>query len=168
VRNKANNLISIKAINRRYHGEAFHCSHQDFNDYLQATLYQSRRTERVYVAIDESKNIVGYYALTACSIEFDDHDVMETDDKPMIAARIMALAVDRRMSDRGIARQLLGHAIMTVYQVIKRDTLDINVILCDTPNSRGKSFYLHYGFMALPGTQKAVFLPVDSISHLID
>ena len=101
--------ISIKPISRRYHGDGFHCGKQDFNQYLQAALSSTRRTERIYVALDESKSIVGFYALSACSIEFDDEDYTQGILHPYFAARIMVLAVDRCMTDQGIARLLLGH-----------------------------------------------------------
>jgi GNAT superfamily N-acetyltransferase len=164
---KADTDITIKSVSHRYHFGGFHCGIPSINQYLLSALSQARRTERIYVALNESKTISGFYALSACSIEFEDEDYSLGTSRTHFAARIMALAVDRRMTDHGIARLLLGHALRKIHSVILEHDLNIDVVLCDTPNPRAKAFYLHYGFIALPGMAKAVFMPIRSLDHYL-
>lgn len=144
----------------------FDCGELALNDFLSryAGQQQKRNLNRVYVAIDASGAVVGFYCLSATSIAFN--DLPEALRKnlpryPIPAVLLGRFAVDRHHQGKGLGRDLLAHALARVCEVSK--LIGITVVVVDAKNNKAVDFYSRLGFVALSDRPMTLVLPVASI-----
>ena len=86
----------------------------DLNIYLKknALNHSNSGYSCTYVAVDDSENIIGYYTISACSIQFDPLVVekLKLPPFPIPFALIGKLAVTKEYQRKGIGNRLIYHA----------------------------------------------------------
>lgn len=85
---------------------------------------------------------------------------------PLVPATLIGrLAVDKRFRGRGIGELLLMDALARCL-VVSRQVASAAVIV-DAKDETAKRFYMKYGFMGLPGSDKRLFIPIDTVQAMV-
>lgn len=161
--------LRIKPISKSHKRNNFCCNKATLNEYLRryARQHDEKNISKTFVAIDADSRILGYYSLSAANIEFEEcpanirHQLPEY---PVPAALITRLAVDSSAGSNGIGARLLIDALQHI--VSASDNVAIKVILVDALDEQAKDFYCHFGFLPLPGYERKLFLPIETVLQL--
>lgn len=143
---------------------AFSCEEPALTGWFQsrAGQEQKRNVAQVFVARDDELGIVGYYSLSAFSIETGDlpeelrRKLPSYDAIP--AVLIGRLARDLRVKDRGVGELLVAAALRHIVDTSAR--LGIYAIVVDAKHEKAAAFYRDYGFQSFPTRPLRLFLPV--------
>lgn len=135
----------------------------------QASQDLKRRAAVAYVmtAPEEPGRILGYYTLSAASVQLS--DVAEKDRKklaryPEVPASLVGrLAVDERQKGRGLGGILLRDALLRSLEQSRR--LALAVVIVDALHDRARAFYEHYGFLPLEEAGRRLYLPIATIEQ---
>lgn len=159
--------LRIEPIGRQHRRENFDCGEPTLNEYLLRYARQNHINSiaKAFVAIDEGKQVHGYYTLSAASVEFAELPEAYKKRLPRYpAARIGRLAVDMGLHGKGLGEYLLIDALQRVLGAA--DEIGVKIVLVDTLNKRAKAFYSHYGFSELPEHPMTLFLPIETIEQV--
>lgn len=161
--------LRIEPISRHHVRKDFNCGEPDLDEYLRRYARQNdeRNIARSFVAIDECNAVIGYYSLSTSSIEFEQipkEYTKQLPGYPVPAALIGRLAVDLRLAGQGLGSRLLIDALQRIASASIK--IAVKVVLVDAIDSKAKNFYLHFGFIELPGLAHKLFLPIETILQL--
>ena len=131
---------------------------------------------RVFVMINMSGDLIGYYALNAHAVDYRDLPPRFGRTRPghgqIPAAFIAMIGVDARFQEKGYGGDLLVDALKRVWRagrdlgiaVVMLDILD-----CGNPSQveRRRMLYMRYGFEALPTQPGRLFLPLATLETLL-
>ncbi len=161
--------FTIEALAQPHDRSRFYCGSEALDRYirLQASQDTRRKVARVFVALPEkSKEVAGFYALSAGSIErtaLPPEDVRRLPHYPVPVALIGRLAVDRRWASQGLGSALLADAFRRVVRA--SGLLAVYAVVVDAKDEQAKAFYERFGFIPLAG--KRLFYPLTAIERLI-
>ncbi len=153
--------------------DEFDCGFPKLNEYLQKYAKQNdaKGVAKTFVAIPESgeKVVVGYYSLSMDKIEFEslpEQYRRGLPRYPLPALLIGKLAVDRSMQGRGLGEEL----IMQCFRKAVRLSAEVGIfaVKVDASNERAKEFYVKYGFVPLEDKPLSLFIPMGTISKLVE
>ena len=160
----AGTTTSIEPLGARHDRTAFSCGNAALDTYLKKTARQDQRrnVSQTFVALGrESTEILGYYSLSALSIDLGDLPAVIARRLPKYpavpAALIGRLAVSGRHQGRGLGALLLANAIARVLRA--KHELAVFAIVVDAIDGNASRFYDHHGFVALPSAPHRLFLP---------
>lgn len=146
---------------------SFQCNVEALDRYLKTQARQDikRQISRVFVATqpDNPKKVIGYYTLSALSIElsqFPETLARKLPKHPIPAALIGRLAVSTFAQGKGVGKMLLTDAIKRALAV--GDQIAIYAMVVDAINENAKKFYEQFGFMRLYAENSRLFLPLKS------
>ncbi len=110
---------------------------------------QESRASRTYV-VCASKRVVGYYALSAASIERQDahRSLRHGEPDPIPAILLGRLGVDREFQGQGVGSGLLRDAFFRAQQV--SESVGARLLLLDALDDAAKAFYVKMGFKQSP------------------
>jgi predicted GNAT family N-acyltransferase len=162
-------MLKLEPIKKYHRRDAFDCGEPALNEFLKKFARQNdeRNIAKTFVAIDTGKNVLGYYSVSAASVEFAGlpDDISERLPMyPIPAARIGRLAVDRSVQGSGLGNQLLIDALKRIY--LSSEHIAVKVVLVDAVDEKARSFYEHFGFIRLPGAQLRLFLPIETVAEV--
>lgn len=163
------NGLTAEPIQKHHQRTAFDCGKPDLNEYLSRFARQNdvKNIARTFVAVDDDGVVKGYYSLCSSQVEFEElPDSLSTSlpEYPVPAALIARLAVDRNSSGQGLGAKLLIDALQRV--LAASTEMAVKVVIVDAKDDEARSFYEHYGFIALPGQEYKLFLPIETIQAL--
>ena len=164
--------IRVELLDGTHRREGFDCGVPALNRYLlrQASQDMRRNVGRVYVALEpESTQVVGYYTLSAASIERESLTVTEAQrlpHYPVPCVLLGRLAVDQPRQGTGLGQHLLLDAVYRVAGASR--VIGIHALLVDAKNEPAARFYQRYGFVPLPREQRRLFLPLATLQRLVD
>jgi GNAT superfamily N-acetyltransferase len=127
----------------------------------QASQDVKRRVASCFVAVGvQSKDVAGFYTLTAASIALSalaPEIVKKLPRYPVVPAALLGrLAVAQTHQGKGLGGVLLGNALLRV----ARSELGVFAMLVDAQDEAAQRFYEHYGFALLPGAERRLCLPI--------
>jgi ribosomal protein S18 acetylase RimI-like enzyme len=141
----------------------FRCGDEALDRYFQAQVTQDirRRIANCFVVVETVGGAVAaYYTLSAASIPLIDlppEDAKRLSRYPTLpAVRMGRLAVDRRFQRRGLGELMLMNAVHRTMQ----DAAAAFALLVDAKNDAAVVFYQKYGFRAVAGRPRTLFLPL--------
>jgi ribosomal protein S18 acetylase RimI-like enzyme len=153
----------FEALSAEHDRDAFGCGEAALDRYLktQATQDIRRRVANCFVAVETlTGQIAGYYTLSAASLPLVDLPAAETKRLPryptLPAVRIGRLAVDQRFRKRGLGAALLADAARRTLHA----PAAAYALLVDAKDDAAVAFYERYGFRALVGQPRTLFLPL--------
>jgi ribosomal protein S18 acetylase RimI-like enzyme len=156
-------LFRIEALSDAHDRASFQCGEEALDRYFQTQATQDirRRVANCFVAVEiASGRVAGFYTLSAASIAFVDLPREVAGRLPryptLPAVRIGRLAVDTRFQRRGLGEALL----MSAADQTARADAAAYALLVEAKNDQAVSFYQRYGFRALAGQPRTLFLPV--------
>lgn len=127
----------------------------------QASQDIKRRIASCFVAVSaETKEVAGFYTLTAASIALDAlaaETIRKLPRYPVVPAALLGrLAVAGNYQGKGLGGVLLSDAVLRV----ARAELGVFAVLVDAKDAAAQRFYEHYGFTLLPGEEHRLCLPI--------
>ncbi len=165
--------LIITPLGKQHDRKSFDCGEPSLNQYLRRYANQDtkRRVNRVFVASppDVPQQVIGYYSLSAGSL--DATDLPETLQRrlpryPVPVVRLRRLAVVKFQQGKGLGSILLADALQRVAQASQ--VMVVYAVVVDALNDRAAEFSQQFGFIPLPSQPLKLFLPMDSVSSLID
>lgn len=148
----------------------FSCGHPSLDDFLKQFAGQNQKTgvSRTFVARRPGeRRVLGYYALAAGSVAFQDL----TDEQrkrlpryPVPIAHLGRLAVDASVRGQKLGSHLLLDALCRIGRV-ERD-LGIHAVEVVAIDDAARGFYLKYGFTALADDAHHLFLSMKTVRKL--
>jgi GNAT superfamily N-acetyltransferase len=157
----------ISPLDSEFEKTDFDCNESRLNDYLKkyASQNQKKGYSLTFVATEpKSKKVVGYYSVSASSIEFANLPESMKKGLPKYPAPVMLigqLAVDKTSRGRGLGRVLLMHALSKAIRL--SEEIAIFAVRVDAIDERSREFYLKYGFVPLQDSPLSLLLPVRTI-----
>lgn len=164
-------MYIIEPIAKEHNRKAFTCKKPSLANYLQKHARQNdeKNIAKSFVAVDENNTVHGYYSLCTSSIEFEElpENLKKNIPKyPIPAALIAKLAVDLNSEGKGLGTRLLIDALQRIHRTSEQ--LAIKVVLVDAIDEEAAGYYLHFGFIQLPRHELKLFLPIETISQLLN
>lgn len=157
---------------------AFSCGIEQVDNFFKKTANKLSRADnlRVWVMTDPKAALIGFYAVNAHSVDYQDLPPRYARTRPghgqIPAAYISMIGVDQRFQGQGYGGDLLIDCLRRLAQasealgvaVVMLDVLD-----CGDPKQveRRLALYRGYGFEPLPTNPLRLFLPMATIRTLI-
>jgi GNAT superfamily N-acetyltransferase len=141
---------------------SFDCGVAALDRYLreQATQDERRRVAACFVALADDDRVAGFYTLASASVrlaDLPDELVKKLPRYPTVpAVRMGRLAVDLGFRGRGLGGALLADALTRALHA----EIAAWALLVDAKDDAASRFYHHHGFIALPDSPHALFLPL--------
>ena len=162
--------LRIEPISKLHNRKNFKCNNKSLTQYLHRYARQNdaNNIAKTFVAVDDENMVLGYYSLSTSSIEFEDLPeelAKRLPHYPIPAALIAKLAVDSNIDGQGLGSRLLIEALQNILSV--SEAMAIKVVLVDAIDKEAKGYYLHFGFIELPGKDLKLFLPIETIIQLL-
>ena len=157
----------------RVRREAFECGVPELNEYLKKYARQNNRRgiAKTFVAIAEGGNgdVAGYYSVSMAEVKRE--SLPENYRKglpryPLPAMRLGKLAVDCSMQGRGLGEELLMESFRKAVSLSSK--VGIFAVIVDAKNEQAKAFYLKYGFIALEDNELSLFIPISTITTILE
>ncbi|WP_258099877.1 GNAT family N-acetyltransferase [Marinoscillum pacificum] len=152
-------------FDKKYNRERFSCSHDSLNNYLkrQATKESKAGLAKVYLLVNTSNEVIGYYSLSSSELPKDCiPDVMlkklpkgYTGYPAILLGR---LAVTKNETGKGLGGELLVDAIHRC--VIHSLSIGTCVIMIDPIDESATKFYEKFMFKRLPDSDR-MLLHID-------
>jgi GNAT superfamily N-acetyltransferase len=131
---------------------AFECGEASLDDWLKrrALANQLSGASRTFVALDENRFVVGYYALAAGAVAQKGATgaVRRNMPDPIPVLVLGRLAVARRAQGHKLGAALLQDAVFRAMAVA--ENAGVRALLVHALGQSAKAFYEHYGFEESP------------------
>ena len=125
-----------------------------------ASQDEKRNICRVFVAVDETNGVVGFYSLSSFKLEIDDLPNSIARKLPRYggipAALIGRLARDSRTRGSGVGGLLLADAVRRILGA--GQTMAVFAIIVYAKDERAVAFYQGFGFTPFPNRPLRLFL----------
>ncbi len=166
--------LTITPLGERHERKSFDCSESSLNQYLHrfATPDIRRRVNRVFIASpsDAPRQLIGYYSFSAGSLAAAD----DLQDKlqhrlpryPVPVVLLGWLAVAKSHQGKGLGSILLANALQRIAQASQ--VMTVYAIVVDALDDRAAEFYRQFGFIPLPRQPLKLFLPMETVSTLVE
>ncbi len=150
---------------------AFACENEALTDYIKKQASQDviRNAAAVYVATLDGKNILGYYTLSQYSIQLDEIPEQVAKKKfakyKTVSATLLGrLARDISVKGSEAGELLLLDALFRALQLSKQAAS--SAVVVDAKDEKSAAFYMKYGFIELPNTERRLFIPMATVEQL--
>lgn len=136
-------------FDKKFKRANFDCGSTELNTYLKTQISQDvhRKANVPVFAVNSNDEVLGYYTLSASSIEFNNFPASLKKiiaPYPVSVARIGRLAVDNSTKGQGLGKELLFHAIDRAEHLATQ--IGIRAIVVDAKDAAAEAFYQKYGF----------------------
>jgi GNAT superfamily N-acetyltransferase len=155
----------LAALNAAHDRSAFNCDSEPLNRYLREQVTQDirRRVAACFVALAEGQRIAGYYTLASASLLLSALPASIGRKLPryptVTAVRMGRLAVDQAFRGQGLGGALLADALDRA----AGSEIAAYALMVGAKDKQAAAFYLHHGFIALPESPLALFLPLATV-----
>lgn len=157
---------------------AFSCGVEQVDNFFKKTANKLANAGnlRVHVMTAPDGAVIGFYALNAHAIDYQDLPAKYARTRPahgsIPAAFLSMIGVDQRYAGQGYGGDLLVDALLRVARAA--ELLGIAVVVLDVLDDgnphlveRRMRLYAGYGFQALPSNSLRMFLPVATIRQML-
>lgn len=152
--------------------EAFSCGVAGIDRWFKESITDQIKTNRlrVWCAVDTEERVVGFYGLSAHSVEAESAPALSRrrERHPIPAVYLAALATDLTVQSQGLGRALMADALakaLKVSETIGTAAVILDVFEDDRFEAR-MTFYTKLGFRPLNPTDdpKRLFLPMRDVA----
>jgi GNAT superfamily N-acetyltransferase len=163
----------IKAIEPlgKHDRAAFSCGVAALDDWfrLRAGQDEKRNVARVFVAIDDRREIVGFYSLSSFTLAIDELPPEHAKRLPRYdaipAALVGRLARHEKVRGEGIGDLLLADAVRRVIGAAR--SLAVFAIVVEAADEKAAAFYRDFGFMPFPSRPLRLFMPASEAAAAV-
>lgn len=154
--------ITFEPLAKRHDRSHFRCGEAELDEWFQKRAGQDERRNvaRVFVALDDASQIVGFYSLSAFTLSLDEvpDDIAAKlpryDHIP--AALIGRLARHEQSRGKGIGEILIADALHRIVNVAQ--DLAVFAIVVEAKNGSASNFYQSFGFIPFPMHPDRLFM----------
>jgi ribosomal protein S18 acetylase RimI-like enzyme len=157
---------------------AFSCGVEQVDNFFRKTANKLSKADnlRVWVMSEPDGAVMGFYAVNAHSVSYQDLPVAFARTRPghgeIPAAFIAMIGRDVRYAGGGYGADLLVDCLQRIGRASEALGIAVamlDVLDCGTPErtARRKALYLEYGFQPLPTNPMRLFLPTATIRRAI-
>lgn len=159
-------MPEIAILDKSHDRAGFDCGVPELNSFLKVTARQhgQKGISRTFVLTDGTAAILGFFTLTLCEIHAEQLPAPHARKYPLHslpAVRLARLAISRKAQGNGYGELLLTEAIHRTALIA--DQAGAIGLFVDAKNDSARKFYLHYGFLTIPGHPLQLFLPITTI-----
>ena len=160
----------VQALAKTHRRENFNCSDQALSEYLHRFVSQDSRRSltRAFVLVKEADPTVqGCYTLSASNIErekFPTEQAKKLPRYPIPAVLLGRLAIANKLQGEGLGEYLLIDALKRVSMASA--TIGVYAVMVDASSDRAAECYRSFGFIALAGQPRSLFLPMETIAQI--
>ena len=164
--------LLLERLDARHDKASFESGSPELDIYLKQQAGQDirRYLTSVFVLTTDSRQIIGYYALSQASVavdEFPDNISNKMPPKRDVPCTLLGrLAIDYRHRRQGYGRALLFYALKKA-AAISLDVASYAVIV-DAKDMQAKEFYMRHGFLEFKNQPMRLFIPIRGIREIID
>lgn len=157
-------LLSPQPLSAEHRLEDFACGETSLDDWLRrrALINQTTGASRTFVVIDESGQVLAYYALAAGAVSHQESPgaIRRNMPDPVPVMVLARLAVDQRLQGQQVGGALLKDALQRAVSVAQN--IGVRALLVHALNDRARQFYAHYGFVPSPANPMTLMLPLHA------
>ena len=168
---KRDALYRVEALGKQHDRSGFTCGSEALDQYLRVQAGQDarKRVAATFVLCEgESNRVVGYYTLSAVSVDigaWPENVAKKLPRYPVVPATLLGrLAIDRQLQGRGAGEHLLMDALHRSGQA-SREVASVALVV-DAKNDQAAGFYQRYDFIPLLDPPSRLFLPMSTIEKL--
>ncbi len=162
----------IEPLGKHHDRAAFSCGSEPLDRYLKNLAGQDarRHVAAPFMLVDApgSKTVMGYYTLSAFSVDLGDlpEDVAkELPHYPVVPATLIGrLAVDQRYRGQGFGEVLLVDALRR--SLDQSAEIAAAAVVVDAMDEGAWRFYRHFDFIAFPERRDRLFLQMKDVEAL--
>jgi len=162
---------SIQALTSHHNRNDFSCGIETLDRYLKKQANQDKKkyVSAPFVAVDlKAQRIIGYYTLSATSINLDDlpqNIAKKLPKYPLVPAILLGrLAIDLMYQKQGWGDLLLMDAL---YRSFNNELAAVGVIV-EAINPQAIAFYQRYNFQLFPDMENKLLLPMTVIKTIFE
>ena len=161
----SNELFRVALLDAAHDRAAFNSGSEPLDRYFREQVTQDvrRRVAACFVALADGQCIAGYYTLASASLLLADLPASTGKKLPRYptvpAVRMGRLAVDQAFRGQGLGGALLADALDRA----ARSEIAAYALMVDAKDEVAAAFYRHHGFIALPDSPLALFLPLATV-----
>lgn len=157
---------------------AFSCGVEQVDNFFKRTANKLAAADnlRVFVMTRGAGDIVGFYALNAHAVDYQNQPPKYARTRPghgsIPAAYLSMIGVDTRYAGKGCGGDVLVDALTRIAKAA--DNIGIAAVMLDILDdgnaeliARRKVLYEGYGFTALPSNPLRLFLPIGTVRALL-
>ena len=154
--------VTIEPLGKRHDRAAFSCGQPALDDWFRNRAGQDEKRDvaRVFVAVDDTLGIVGFYSLSSLHLTIDDLPEAIARKLPRYdaipAALIGRLARDNRARGSGLGGLLLADAVRRILGAGR--SVAVFAIVVDAKDEAAVAFYQSFGFIPLSTRPRRLFL----------
>ncbi len=170
------NLVFEKLDSKKHDRANFDCGEDSLNVFLKlyASQHQKKKFCITHVCVDAEQNnqfktILGYYTISASSIEATNADYFAKKKLPyknIPTVKIGRLARDINESPKGFGKFILASALKQCLE-FATNNIGIWAVEVDLINEEVKPFYQTFGFSEIPDLSLRLILPIETIKSAI-
>lgn len=146
--------------------DVFSCGRPQMDRWLQenARTARDRRTARTYVVCRGTRRVVGYFALSAGSVEHEDApgSLRRNTPNPIPVIILARLAVDGAEQGNGLGASLLREAMLRALQA--SDIIGARALLVHALDDKAARYYEGHGFRRMRAGSETLYLPMHDIA----
>jgi GNAT superfamily N-acetyltransferase len=165
--------LVITPLGKQHDRKTFDCGEASLNLYLNRYASQDirRRVNRVFVASPpgEPRRVFGYYSLSAGSLAAADLPEKFRHRLPRYPVPLALLgvsAVDKSQQGQGLGAILIADALQRV--ALASQVMAVYAVVVDALIESAAEFYRQFGFIRLPSQPLKLFLPMETITRMLD
>jgi len=165
--------LIVAPLSKQHDRKAFDCGEASLNQYLDRYANQDvrRRFNRVFVASPpgEPQLVIGYYSLSAGSLAAADLPAKFRRRLPRYPVPVVLLgrlAVAKPHQGKGLGGILIADALQRI--ALASQVMAVYAVIVDALNERAAEFYQQFGFIRLPNQPLKLFLPMETITRMVD
>lgn len=161
----------------RHDRAGFSCGVEQVDNFLRKTANKLAEADnlRVFVMTQDGRSIIGFYAINAHAMRYDDLPPAYARRRPghgyIPAAYISMIGRDKRYAGQAIGGHLLIDCLLRIASAA--DQIGLSVIVLDVLDcgdaqrtAKRAELYTGYGFQPLPSKPMRMFLPVATVRKM--
>ena len=159
-------------LDARHDKASFESGAPELDYYLKFQAGQDvrRHLASVFVLTEDTRRIIGYYAILQASLSVDEFPCNVSKKLPpkrsVPCTLLGRLAVDLHYRGQGYGRALLFHALRKA-AIVSLEVASYAVIV-DAKDMQTKEFYKRHSFLELKNQPMRLFMPIRGIREVID
>jgi GNAT superfamily N-acetyltransferase len=167
-------VAEIVPLDKSHERDRFDCGASELNSFLRSTArqHQDKGLSRTFVLVDPDSEdplrVLAYFSLSACHAASEDlpDSLRKKLPRTIPAILLGRLAVDREFQSRGHGSSLLVEAMRRVAQTAS--FVGVAGLFVDAKDEGAARFYSHFGFVALASNPLRLFLPMRTLTSILE
>ena len=167
---KSEIAFAVESLAKKHKRSDFSCGNEPLDRYLknQASQDARRGIAAPFVLFTPVNKVIGYYTLSAFSIELEKLPqalVRKLPKYPVVPATLLGrLATDQNYRGRGLGEYLLMDALHRCYSATSQ--IASYAVVVDAKDDSAVAFYKKYDFSQFPDHPHRLFLAMNTIRKL--